>query len=286
MPLSFSTNWRRKIIDIVVIALQHGFGGLAGTSLVNWIIGRNIQDLWYWVSDIGLWPWALGIASLITGILLLIRLTIRQPKLQWVCVLLITIGLVSLVFIAVAWAPRCGALMRFQVRAVAQDLSGGCIGSYATNGQAFFKFEKVRIGEKAGYYAISVELKTVGTPEEKFEPGATHLLGFNSGIVISTSDREGWNFSQATIMQFDIKGSLGTGILGIGAKDMNGTEIKIVKYFGSIQEWDTKTINLNEFAYGNFRVDMAHLSAITFFTTNALSGDEWVKFKVANIRFR
>ncbi|MFN3283061.1 MAG: hypothetical protein ACK40Q_02325 [Pseudothermotoga sp.] len=291
MPLDFPTHRIKRITHITVIVLEHVFGGLAGTSLVNWIIGRNIQDLWYWVSDIGLWPWALGIASLITGILLLIRLTIRQPKLQRACMLLITIGLVSLVFVAVAWAPHCGALMRFQVRAVAQDLSGGCIGSYATNGRAFFKFEKVQSGGKAAYYVLSVDLKTIGTSEETPKSGVNHPLDFNSGIVISLPDKEGWDFSQATTLQFRIKFDINSPrVLGIGAKDIYGTEIKIVKSFDSAkEEWISVIIDLknkkNEFAYGNFKVEMAHLNAITFFTTNVLSGDEWVKFSVADLRF-
>jgi hypothetical protein len=273
------------------IILEHMGGALIGTSLVHWVVGRTSQDLWYWITDVDLYPWSLGVASLILAILISARMAVRFPRLRWLLITLTFASSIALVYTAVALAPACGVSMRLQVRSIAPDLTGGCVGSYGSNGSAYYRFEIEELGGKSSYRVLYVELKTTGAIDEQYDPGESPGLDFNSGIFITLPDRRGRDLSKATRLKFEIKGEIGSGGLGIGAKDANGTEIKIVKLRDLSDkkklsdEWELVSVNLDEFEFNNFKVDFSRLSNISFFTTNKLSGFESISFRIKSIRF-
>lgn len=287
MLLRSPPNW----VKMALVALEHAVGAFIGTALVHWVIGRAPQDLVLWITDVGLYPWSFGIAFLIITILIITRMVLRFPRFQWLLMTLTLVSLIALVYVAVALAPECGAFMRLQVRSVAPELTGGCIGSYSSNGSAFYKFEIEQLGRESSYRVMHVELRTVGAMEEQYEPNEAAGLDFNSGIFIALPGKQGQDFSLATYLRFEIKGKIGPGGLGIGAKDADGREIKLVKLRNPLDrkkldagDWETVSVSFAEFERGNFQVNFSRLSNISFFTTNKLSGFDNVNFKIKNIR--
>jgi len=269
---------------------------LAGTCLANFFVDRQLQDLWFWVTDLQLLSWSSMIGILLLCLSLLVSHMIHQTRLRWLSWSVFSIGLISLVLITAAFKPTCGAFRKLEVRSIAPALSGACVSAYATNGKFRYRFET-----EDGQRYLHVALQTFGESDEGQNSDSVVDLDYNSGVVISLPNREWRSVEGYSTLSLEIRGTVGPGGLWLGAKDaatgqlISGTEIKrrilrgerwvIADDFIHIDDWTELRFSLSEFREGNYRVDLSRLKNLSFSTTNQLSDVKAIAFDLRNIRF-